>query len=313
MTGTVVPADDFQSDERATELKDAMDGLGTNEGVIIDIIDRHSNEQRCEIAVAYKQAYGEDLIDDLKSELGGNFEDTVVALMTPPRLYDVRELRKAVSGCGTDDTALIEIMCSRSNEELEGIKAMYKEEYETELEEDLDSDTSGYFGRMMISLCTGGRETNQYVDSDQAEEDANQLYEAGAGSLGTEESAINKVLCLRSFPQLRAIFQIYEAKCEHSIEQAIDDETSANLKAGYLAIVRYAKDPISFFAKRINDAISGIGTSDSDLIRLIVSRSEIDLADICSCYENEYGKSLSDAISDDCSGDYKRMLLRLIS
>ena len=39
----------------------------------------------------------QDLIDDLKSELGGNFEDLCVAMLTPPRVYDARQIHEAVS------------------------------------------------------------------------------------------------------------------------------------------------------------------------------------------------------------------------
>jgi len=38
----------------------------------------------------------QDLLKDLKYELGGHFEDIVIAMMTPPAEYDATSLRKAI-------------------------------------------------------------------------------------------------------------------------------------------------------------------------------------------------------------------------
>lgn len=39
--------------------------------------------------------------------------------------------------------------------------------------------------------------------------------------------------------------------------------------------VKYAKDAAAFFAERLHKSMSGAGTDDTALIRLVVSRSEV--------------------------------------
>lgn len=41
----------------------------------------------------------QDLIEDLKDELGGNFEDVCVMMLASPRETDARELNKAIRVC----------------------------------------------------------------------------------------------------------------------------------------------------------------------------------------------------------------------
>jgi annexin A7/11 len=102
-------------------------GWGTDEDAIINILSKRSNKQRQEISKAFTHEYGRDLIKDLKSELGGKFEDAVVALMMDRVEFMCKQLNKAMEGIGTDEEDIIEILCSRSNEEVKEIVHMYEE------------------------------------------------------------------------------------------------------------------------------------------------------------------------------------------
>ena len=59
--------------------------------------------------------HDQDLIKELKSELSGNLENCLLAMLVPKEDYDAKCLREAMKGAGTDESALIEILCTRSN------------------------------------------------------------------------------------------------------------------------------------------------------------------------------------------------------
>ncbi|XP_045076195.1 annexin A5 isoform X2 [Coregonus clupeaformis] len=116
------------------------------------VLTSRSNSQRQQIKAAYKTLHGKDLVGDLKGELGGKFETLVVALMTPPILYDVTSLRNAIKGAGTDEKVLIEILSSRTAQQIKDITAAYRQECGKDLEEDVTGDTSGHFRRLLVIL-----------------------------------------------------------------------------------------------------------------------------------------------------------------
>uniref|UniRef100_A0A665X918 Annexin n=1 Tax=Echeneis naucrates TaxID=173247 RepID=A0A665X918_ECHNA len=286
-------------------LRKAMKGFGTDENAIIELLGNRSNKQRVPMVAAYKTTYGKDLVHDLKSELTGNFEKLVLAMMMSPAHFDAAELREAIKGAGTDEACLIEILSSRSNAEIREIAAIYKAEYGKSLEDAISGDTSGHFRRLLVSLCQGNRDERETVDIALAKQDAQKLYAAGENKVGTDESQFNAILCARSKPHLRAVFQEYQQMCGRDIEKSICREMSGNVEDGMVAVGMFV------WKRHIMMCSQGAGTKDRTLIRIMVSRSEIDMLDIRQEYLKAYGKSLYTHISGDTSGDYKKLLLKL--
>ncbi|KAG8434989.1 hypothetical protein GDO86_013083 [Hymenochirus boettgeri] len=309
--GTIRDAPNFDALRDAEVLRKAMKGFGTDEQAIIECLGSRSNKQRQQISLSFKTAYGKDLIKDLKSELSGNFEKTILAMMKAPTLYDAHEIHEAIKGAGTDEDCLIEILSSRSNAEIKEINAAYKTEYKKTLEHSIKSDTSGHFLRLLVSLAQGNRDESPNIDMALVQKDVQELYAAGENRLGTDESKFNAILCTRSQAHLNAVFSEYQRMCNRDIEKSICREMSGNLESGMLAVVKCLKNTPAFFAERLYKAMKGAGTKDRTLIRIMVSRSEVDLLDIRLEYKRMYGRSLYTDITGDTSGDYRKILLKL--
>ena len=58
--------------------------------------------------------------------------------------------------------------------------------------------------------------------------------------------------------------------------------------------------------------MKGLGTKETSLIRIIISRCEIDMVQIKQKFEAIAKETLVKALKGDCSGDFLRILLTLI-
>jgi len=310
---TVWFREEFDGEDAAEKIKAAIDGWGTDEGELVKILGSHCAEQRLEIAAAFKQSYGEELVDKLQSECGGEFETVLVTMLQDPAYSDAIELYEAMSGAGTTETTLIEVITTKTNEEIEDIKKKYAEKYETELEDDLNGDLNGYFKRLMVSLVCGSRNESFEIDEAEVQGDVDAFIEAGPGIWGTDEASMNKILCQRNKYHLLEFFRRYEERMEgKTVEDTIKDEVDDSLQEGFLAIVETTKNTPRFFAKQIRKCCEGWGTSDNHLIRIIVSRAEVDMIQIKYEYEQLYEKTLEDELRSETGGQYCKMLLALI-
>eukprot|EP00069_Balaena_mysticetus_P012399 bmy_07507T0 len=113
-----------------------------------------------------------------------------------------------MKGLGTDEDSLIEIICSRTNQELQETNRVYKEMYKTDLEKDIISDTSGDFCKLMIALAKGQRAEDGYViDYELIDQDARDLCDAGMKRRGTNVPKWMSIMTEQSMCHLQKVFE----------------------------------------------------------------------------------------------------------
>jgi len=97
------------------------------------------------------------------------------------------------------------------------------------------------------------------------------------GQIGTDETEFVRILCSRSFSQLKETFKEYEKLSGTTIIETINSEMSGDLKRACLAVCEAAQSKPVYFAKQLHECIKDVGTKDDDLIRLLATRSEVRL------------------------------------
>ncbi|XP_076315746.1 annexin B10-like [Tachypleus tridentatus] len=122
---TLKPSKSFDPVADAATLKDCMVGLGTDEQPMIDILAHRTNSERQKISLSYKTQFEQELVDNLRNELSGDFEATLVALLTPTNDFLAEELSSLLE-LDTKEDSFVEILCTRCNEEMIAIVEAYE-------------------------------------------------------------------------------------------------------------------------------------------------------------------------------------------
>ncbi|XP_078255515.1 annexin A10-like [Rhinoraja longicauda] len=283
-----------------------------NKDDLIDVLTQCSNEQRMIIGQTYNAMYGKDLITDLKEKLSGHFKEVMVGLTYPQAFFDAHELRHAMKGAGTDENCLIEVLASRANNEIYAINECYMMQFGIQLQEDIDSETSGHFRDALMLLAQGCREEGYgYEDQGIAAQDATALWEACQDETGEHKSMLQDILCKKGFQQLWLAFQEFQRVYGQDIEEAINNCYEGHFQQLLVAIVLCVRDKASYFARKLYTAIYDYDFHNRTIIRIMISRSEIDLMNIKTIYKTSYGNSIHHDIKKYASGHYKAALLAI--
>uniref|UniRef100_A0A4W5KPG0 Annexin n=1 Tax=Hucho hucho TaxID=62062 RepID=A0A4W5KPG0_9TELE len=118
-----------------------------------------------------------------------------------------------LQGLGTDEETLIEMVCSRSADELVEIKRVYKELFKKELEKDVAGDTSGDFRSLLLALAKRDEPSN-IVDYEKIDQDARVRQNA-------KEKVVTRIVVSRCEVDLMKIRTEFKKLNQKSLYQTI--------------------------------------------------------------------------------------------
>merc|ERR1711931_343445 len=202
-----------------------------------------------------------------------------------------------------------------NQKELASIKKCYEEIHGRTLMEDIWSELSGDLKCFLSAILNGSRNESKETNNVIAYNEACQLFEAGEMKIGTDEDVFIRILAQRSDAQLRKTFKFYRKVSGKSILETINNEFSGHLAKSLEAFCsQILEGQATFHARCLYEAMKGIGTDDSEVIRIISGRSEKDLWKIQRIYQKvtDSEMSLYDHLESETSGDYKKLLLKVL-
>ncbi|XP_029805442.1 annexin A9 isoform X2 [Suricata suricatta] len=299
----------FSVDKDVQRLLRAIAGQGVDHSAIVGVLTNRSREQRQLISRAFQERTQQDLLKSLQAALSGDLERTVVALLQPAAHFDAQELRTALKTPGSTEDVAVEILATRSPPQLQECLTVYKHNFQMEAEKDIKSETSGIFQDLLLALAEGTRESySGIIDYNLVEQDVQALKQAeGPGTEGTWVLIFTQ----RNPEHLVQVFDQYQRCTGHELEKAVQNIFLGDAQAALLSLALVIKNTPLYFADKLHQALQDTEPNYQVLMRILISRSEIDLLSIRTAFKKKFGKSLYSSLQDVVKGDCRSALLAL--
>lgn len=316
MASISVPSPAPSATEDAENIRKAVQGWGTDEKALIEILGHRTAAQRAEIAVAYEGLYNEPIIDRLHSELSGDFRSAMMLWTVDPAARDAKLAHKAMKKQGERYVwVLIEVACASAPDHLVAVRKAYREAYSASLEEDVAACPlykDPLLKQSLVRLVSSYRYSGELVDDELARAEAAELHDAVVARKQPLHGDVVRVVSSRSKAQLKATFERYRLDHGKAVDEVLEERRSDQLAAVLKTAVWCLTSPEKHFAEVIRSSIVGLGTDEESLTRAIVSRAEIDMRKVKEEYRARYRTTVTSDVNGDTSGYYNGILLTLV-
>ncbi|KAI8250340.1 Annexin A7 [Colletotrichum sp. SAR 10_77] len=224
-------------------LFDAMDGLGTKESVLNDVLLGRSNADMQAIKSAYQQTFKRRLEDDVKGDLsmkterhflivlGANRAEDSAPVIPQQVDQDVMDLYRATEGkIGTDEMLVCSILSTRNDNQIRAINQAYEQKFRRKLEDVIKKEFSGHMEDALLFQLRHA--VDKYMH-------AAKLLEDSMAGLGTKDHLLVARVVRFHWDKnfLANVKGAYQAKYNRSLASRIKGETSGDYQRLMLACI----------------------------------------------------------------------------
>jgi annexin A7/11 len=218
---------------------------------------------------------------------------------------DAKDLRDAMKGVGTDEKALIKIICNRSRQQLQAIEVAFKAKYGKELKKEIKSEVSGNFRKVLV-----------YRFKNQFEMKRKGLMKAVKG-LGTNERRIIDILAFTPNAEMAAL---------RNVQKDLVDKVLKDLSGHFKDAVKDLFGADRNESPNVNPAEIAedvkilykagekrLGTDEKAFIKILTNKAPWYNQALNQAYKAEHKHTLEVAINKEFSGYLKELLIALIT
>ena len=279
-----------------------------NEEAIYDFITKTSLSDRISISRYYRGAYNSSLFSDIQSKIGGDFGYLAAQMFLSPIEFCLHHLKL---GLKKDFETVLEILTSKTNDELKVIEKVYKLDTGNDLRNDILKEYKGVIGKNLVLMFDTVRSNNSRLRKNECERLAKLLVEKEPKLWVEDEKIFKDIFLMKSPEELVLIARYYFNITGNNLAEVADKKLKDKNQLLIKEILFNNIMPHELFAEKIYTSMKGIGTNEEKLSRALVSRCEIDMPLIREMYEYKYKTPMKEDIIGDNSGMYQKLCIFL--
>ncbi len=219
---------------------DSIVGMGTDEELLIEILGLRSNQHMAALKHFYLQFHKKDMEKDVSSEgMNSTLKKFFIAIMQGARDEsgnvstvdaDVESLYKAGEGkWGTDDTAFITILATRSYQALNAIFQTYEKKYGKPFRKVIKDEFSGSTEKVFVAYVDMIQNYPHYLAK---------RFEKTMAGMGTNEKRLISLVARHRDPTLLSqIKKAYREEYKQTLGKRIKGEVSGHFQKLLIALV----------------------------------------------------------------------------